>query len=439
MRIFTFIWLGQLISLIGVSMTGFALDISVFQQTGSATQFAFLTLTCTIPLIVISPIAGTLVDRWDRRWIMIISHLFKGLSTLILILLISIGQLEIWHIYLRNIITSIIGAFHTPAYKASITSLVPQEDLARVSGMIQLGMGIQQIISPLLAGILLGIVKQRGILIIDFATLLVALVPLLLVRFPELNQATDANEDTPPPSLLQETLYGWTYLTERPGLLSFVILFTVYQFLVGFVSVLSFPLILSLTTPAKLGQIAFASGLGMFVGAIVMSTWKNSWQNLISPVLITMSLSGVCIAIAGLRPSIIQIAIATLLFFLTAPFINGSVQVILQTKVAESVQGRVFALTGAMWGVAVPLAAIVAGPLADYVFEPLMAFDGLWSQVLVGQIIGSGPGRGIGLLFVIIGCFILVTAFIGSQYPAIRDLEVNVPDFESSASKVSPM
>ncbi|MDF5733462.1 MAG: MFS transporter, partial [Rhizonema sp. PD38] len=122
--------------------------------------------------------------------------------------------------------------------------------------------------------------------------------------------------------------------------------------------------------------------------------------------------------------------------FLTAPFINGSVQVIFQKKVAAQVQGRVFALTGAISGAAVPLAAIIAGPLADHVFEPMMDFDGPWSRNFVGQIIGSGPGRGIGLLFVIVGCSILVTALIGYQYPPIRELEDNLPDYDSISDKV---
>ena len=425
MQTFTFIWLGQLISLISVSMTGFALDISIFQETRSATQFAFLTVACTIPIIIVSPITGILVDRWDRRLIMIISDVCQGLFTLMLIVLISIGQLEIWHIYLRNIFTSIIGAFHSSAYQASITSLVPKDDLTRVNGIIQLGTGIQQLIGPLLGGILLGILKPRDILIINFVTVLVALVPLVLVRFPQLNHAADGKRDNPSSSFWQEALSGWTYLTEHPGLLSFLILFTIYQFFIGLMSVLSFPLILSLTSPSGLGQIVFVSGMGMLISSIVMSTWKKNWQNLINPILISMSLSGLCIILAGLRPSIIQIAIATLLFFLTTPFISGSVQVILQTIVPESLQGRVFALTGAIWVTVVPLAAIIAGPLADYVFEPLMSFDGPGAGLLLGQIIGSGPGRGIGLLFVIIGFLLLATVFISSQYPAIRDLEVS--------------
>jgi len=426
MRIFSFIWLGQLFSMIGFWMTGFALDISVFKQTGSATQFAFLTISFTVPMILISPIAGTLVDRWDRRWTMIFSHIFTGISTLSLIVLVSIGKLEIWHIYLNNIFTSITTAFHGPAYKASITSLVPPEYLPQVSGMVQLGIGIQQIISPLIAGTLLEIVGVKGILLINLSTLLIAIVPLLLVRFGEISQAVDIDRDASASSLWQEIVYGWTYLMECPGLASFLILFTIYQFLVSFVSVLVYPLILCVTTPASLGKITFLSGIGMLLGSIFMSTWKHSWQNSINPILIGMSLSGVWIALAGFRPSIIQIAIATLFFFLTTPFINASVQVIFQIKVAKNVQGRVFALMGAISGSAIPLAAIFAGPLADNVFEPFMAFDGPWSRELVGQLIGSGPGRGIGLLFVIVGFVIFLGAIIAYQYPAIRKLYDNL-------------
>ncbi|MBD2195455.1 MULTISPECIES: MFS transporter [Calothrix] len=429
MRIFSFIWLGQLFAMIGLWMTGFALDISVFKQTGSATQFAFLTISLTIPTILISPIAGTLVDLWDRRWTMIISHICTGLCTLTLIVLVSMGKLEIWQIYLNNILISIISTFHAPAYKASITSLVASEDLPRVSGMLQLGIGIQQIISPLIAGTMLEIVGIKGILSINLSTLLVAIITLLLVRFGEISQTVDVDRDAPAVSFWQKMVYGWTYLLERPGLSSFLILFTIYQFLVGFVSVLVYPLILCVSTPADLGKITFMSGIGMIVGGIAISSWKHNWQNLINPILIAMSLSGVWIALAGLRPSIIQMAIATLLFFLTSPFISASIQVIFQTKVAEHVQGRVFALIGAISGAAVPLAAIFAGPLADYVLEPLMAFNGPWSRQLVGQLIGSGPGRGIGLLFVIVGFFVFLAAIIAYQYPAIRQLGDNMPDY----------
>lgn len=433
MRIFTFLWLGQLFYLIGIWVTAFALDISVYQQTGSTTQFALLIVTSTIPLIITSPIAGTLVDRWSRRWTIIITHVCEGLCILMLLVLITFSHLEIWHIYLRNILSSIIIAFYTPAYKASITSLVPQENLARASGMVQLALGIQKIISPLIAGSLLDIVHVRGILLIELAALLVAISTLLLVRFGEVSQSVNG-ADNQPESLWQEIVYAWTYITQFRGLSSFFILLTIYQILTGFVSVLGYPLILSVTTAASLGKIIFISGIGIALGAIALSTWKSSWQNLISLVLIAMSLSGLGIVIAGFRPSLIQIGIATFFFFLGASFVEGSVQALLQTKVAENVQGRVFALTNTLSATSVPLAAVFAGPLADYVFEPLMAFDGPWSRELVGQLIGSGPGRGIGLIFVIIGCFVLLVSVVGYRIKAIRELGINLPDYQEPST-----
>jgi MFS family permease len=425
MSIFRIIWLGQLFYLIGISMTSFALNISVFRQTGSATQFALLMLTCTIPPIIISPVAGTLVDKWDRRMTMIIAHIIIGVLTLSLLIIATIGQIEIWQIYLINIFASIIGTFSNPAYKAAITSLVPPEDLSRASGMVQLSIGIQQIVGPLIAGAILDVIHLEGILTIDFLGLLIALTTLISVKFGEKIHQTEENNYQPSISFLwRDVTDGWTYLIKCPGLTSLVIILTVYQFSIGFVTVLFYPLALSLTTPSELGKIVFLSGIGMILGSLLMSSWKYQWQNLITTILIAMSLSGMAIAIGGSRPSLLQMYIGTILFFFNTPFINGMIQILFQTRVAENLQGRVFALTGAISSAATPLASIVAAPLSDYVFEPLMGFDGTWSKALIGQLIGTGPGRGTGLLFVIVGCFITTTAIIASQHPRIRQLEL---------------
>lgn len=429
MSIFRIIWLGQLFYLIGISMTSFALNISVFRQTGSATQFALLMLTCTIPPIIISPVAGTLVDKWDRRMTMIIAHIIIGVLTLSLLIIATIGQIEIWQIYLINIFASIIGTFSNPAYKAAITSLVPPEDLSRASGMVQLSIGIQQIVGPLIAGAILDAIHLQGILTIDFLGLLIALTTLISVKFGEKIHQTEENNYQPSISFLWHVLWrdvtdGWTYLIKCPGLTSLVIILTVYQFSIGFVTVLFYPLALSLTTPSELGKIVFLSGIGMILGSLLMSSWKYQWQNLITTILIAMSLSGMAIAIGGSRPSLLQMYIGTILFFFNTPFINGMIQILFQTRVAENLQGRVFALTGAISSAATPLASIVAAPLSDYVFEPLMGFDGNWSKAFIGELIGTSPGRGTGLLFVIVGCFITTTAIIASQHPRIRQLEL---------------
>ncbi|MBD2136140.1 MFS transporter [Anabaena sp. FACHB-1237] len=420
MRNFTFIWIGQLISLIGTWMASFALDIWVFQKTGSATQFALVTITTSLPLVLVSPIAGTLIDRWNRRWTVIISDACIGICILIFTISVSTGQLQVWHIYLINTFISLFSGFQNPAYKALITCLVPIEKLHKVSGMVQLAFGIQQIASPLLAGLLLSIIDIQGILIIDLSTVIIALIPLLMTKVVEISQYPV--EETQKVSFWQEMIYGWKYLQESSGLLEFLILYTIYQFLVGCVFVLAYPLVLSLTTSSQLGIIMFVGGLGILTTSLIISKWGNQWENLTNIVITAMIFSGLWIAIAGLRPSILQISICTLLFFLCSPIINGLTQVIFQKKVPPQVQGRIFAITGAISTAGLPVAAVFAAPLADNILEPLMDFNGPWANNIIGQIIGSGPGRGIALLFVILGLFTLIITLIGSQYPTIRKL-----------------
>lgn len=420
MRNFTFIWIGQLISLIGTWMASFALDIWVFQTTGSATQFALVTLTTSLPMVLVSPLAGTLIDRWNRRWTVIISDSGIGICILILSILVSMGELQVWQIYLINTFISLFGGFQNPAYKALITCLVPIEKLPKASGMVQLALGIQQIASPLLAGLLLSVINIQGILIIDLITVIIALIPLLIIKEREI--AKCPIETIQKVSLWEEMSYGWKYLKESYGLTEFLILYSIYQFLVGCVFVLAYPLVLSLSTSSQLGIIMFIGGLGILTTSLIISKWGHEWDNLSNIVIIAMILSGLWIAIAGLRPSIVQISVCTLLFFLCSPIINGLTQVILQKKVPPQLQGRIFALTGAISTAGLSVAAIFAAPLADNILEPRMEFNGPWANNIIGQIIGSGPGRGIALLFVMLGLLTVSITFIGSQYPGIRKL-----------------
>src|SRR4028119_1012058 len=193
MRVFILIWLGQMVSLIGSGLTGFALGVWVYQRTGSVTQFALISLSATLPSIVISPIAGTLVDRWDRRWTMLLGDCGAGLSTLAIALLLLVGRLELWHIYLATSVSSTCSAFQYPAYAGATTLLVPLQHLGRASGLIHLGRSVAQLISPVLAGILVVTLQIQGVILLDFATFLFALVTRLLVRSPQTHPYTPTN------------------------------------------------------------------------------------------------------------------------------------------------------------------------------------------------------------------------------------------------------
>ena len=424
MRVFFLIWFGQLVSLIGSGLTSFALGVWVYQRTGSVTQFALISLSTTLPLIAISPLAGALIDRWNRRWSMIISDSGAGLSSLAIALLLAVGHLEIWHIYLATAVSSSFSAFQWPAYTATTTLLVPKQHLSRASGITQLGGAAARLISPVLAGVLLVTIQLKGVILLDFATFLFALVTLLSVRFPKAKSTV--TREAGKGSLLQETAYGWTYITARPGLLGLLIFFAASNFLLGVVQVLVTPLVLSFASPAVLGTVLSISGIGMLVGSLVMSTWGGPQRHMNTVFGFTLLL-GLCILAAGLRPSAPLFALAAFLFFFSLPIINASSQVIFQQKVAPDVQGRVFALNGAIAGSAMPLAYVVAGPLADQVFEPLMATSGPLAGS-IGQLIGVGPGRGIGLLFIVMGALTMLATIAAYQYRRLRLVEDELPD-----------
>ncbi|MEH2211065.1 MFS transporter [Nostoc sp.] len=424
--IFIFVWLGQLVSLIGSGLTSFALGVWVYQRTGSVTQFALISLCTVVPMIVISPIAGALVDRWSRRWTMLLSDCGAGLCTLALALMLFVGRLEVWHIYVVTFANSICSAFQLPAYTAATTLLVPKQHLSRASGLIHMGQSLAQLISPMLAGALIVTIQIQGVILLDFASFLFALVTLLFVRFPKPKPETTSVNIAEKGSLLREVVYGWTYITARPGLLWLLIFLATTNFLMGSVGVLATPLVLSFASAPVLGIVMSIGGSGMVFGSLVMSIWGGS-QHLINSVFGFMLLNGLCLLVAGLRTSAPLFAVAAFLFFFGLPFINGSTQVIFQKKVALNVQGRVFALMGMIVGSSLPLAYLVAGPLADRVFEPLLLPGGVLAKS-IGKLIGVGPGRGIGLMFIVMGALTMLTTVVAYQYSHIRLLEKQLPD-----------
>ena len=423
-KIFILIWFGQLISLLGSGLTGFALGVWVYQRTGSVTQFALISVFTQLPGIVISPLAGALIDRWDRRWAMILSDSGAGISTLAVALLLVNGNLEIWHIYIATAVSSTFSAFQWPAYTATTTFLIPKKHLGRASGMIQLSEALARLVSPMLAGILLEIIALQGIIFIDFATFLFALVTLLNVTF--IQTKALSKDKSQAGTLIQEAIYGWTYIIERPGLLSLLIFFAASNFLVGIVQILITPLVLSFSSASVLGTIMSIGGTGMLVGSLVMSSWGGP-KKLINAVLGFTILGGMCLSATGVRTSIPLIATAAFTFFFCLPIINGCSQAIWQKKVASEVQGRVFAFRRMVAWSSFPIAYLVAGPLAERVFEPLMVFDGMLANS-AGRIIGVGSGRGIGLMFVLMGLMTIIVTVIAYCYPRLRLVEKELPD-----------
>jgi MFS transporter, DHA3 family, macrolide efflux protein len=423
-RTLIIVWLGQLVSLIGSGVTSFALSIWVYQRTGSATQFALIAFCGVLPSVLLSPLAGALVDRWNHRWTMILSNTGGALSALMIASLLAAGWLEIWHIYVVAAINSTLSAFLWPAYTAATTLLIPKQHLGRAGGMLQMGQAIVQLSAPGLGSLLLEIIQLQGVILFEFTACFFALATLLCVRFPKIKAIPTGGSEKD--SLLHEIAYGWAYLTSRPGLLGLLIFFATSNFLSGIVGVLFGPLVLSFASPIVFGTLLSIAGIGTLVSSLVMSIWGGP-QRRVQAVFRVMLLGGLCILVAGLGTSILILGIVIFLFFCGTSVLNVCTQVIFQRKVAPYVQGRIFALRGAITGASLPLAYLVAGPLADYVFEPLMVPDGPLAES-VGQLIGVGPGRGIGLMFMVMGTLTMIVTVVAYLYPRLRLVEDELPD-----------
>ncbi len=424
MRPFLLIWFGQQISLIGSGLTGFAMGVWAYQRTGSVTQFSLIAISNMLPEILFSPLAGVLADRWNRKWGMILSDAGSGLCTLAMAVLLFQGSLEIWHICVFNAVSSAFRAFQRPAFVAATTLIVPKEQLGRAGGMIQSADAVSQIISPVLAGVLMEIIQIQGIVAIDFITFIFALTTLMSVRIPDVTLSR--GEDHGKESLLQEAVYGWRYITARPGLFGLMIFFAVTSFFEETVIVLVTPLVLSMTSAAVLGTVLSVGGMGMLAGSLLMSI-SGGPKRLMRTIFIFSLMTGLSILIVGFHRNIVLLGASAFLYLFSIPVINACGQVIWQTKVAPDVQGRVIAMEKMISTSCFPLSYLIAGPLADYIFEPLMAVNGPLAGTL-GQIIGTGPGRGIALMFTVMGILSVTTTVIAYGYPRLRLLEEELPD-----------
>ena len=422
--VFLIVWFGQLVSLTGSGLTSFALGVWVYQRTGSVTQFSLILLSAMLPCILISPVAGALVDRWNRRWCMIVSDSGAGITTAVLALLLATGSLEIWHIYLAVSLSSVFKAFQLPAYTASTSMLIPKKYLPRASCVVRSGEACAQLISPLLGGVLLGIVKLQGVILIDLVTFLFALTTLLLVRFP--NTKTAAVSEDGKASIWQDVVYGWTYIAVRPGLLVLLILFALDNFVTGVVEVLLTPLVLTFASVTELGTIQSIGGVGMVLGNLAM-TISGGPRSLIRGIFAFDLFAHMIILAFGLRTSLPLFALLNFLFFFSIPIINGCCDAIFLRKVTPEVQGRVFATIRMIWMLCIPLAYVVAVPLAERIFEPLMAKNGLLAGS-IGEIIGVGTGRGIGLLFITMEIIAILVTVAAYRYPRLWFIEDELPD-----------
>jgi len=395
------IFTGQAFSLFGSSLVQFALIWYLTQKTGSATILATASLFGMLPQILLGPIAGTVVDRGNRRIIMIVSDASIALSTLVLVYLFSAGLVQIWHIYLILAIRSAGGAFHYPAMASSTSLMVPEKHLSRVAGANQTLQGLISIVAPPIGALLVATLSNPQILMIDVVTAIMGITPLFFFSVPQ-PQRSEAHSSAQKNSFLQDMGAGFKYMASWPGLLMLGLMATLLNFLMAPTSALT-PLLV--TKYFQLGALELGSldsffGVGMIAGGITLSVWGGFKKKIVTSLTGIALFSFAILAIAAAPADkfwIMMVSMAVIGFMM--PIVNGPIHALFQSVVEPEMQGRVLSLVGSVAQAMMPIGFLIAGPVTD--------------------------ATSLQTWFWIAGILNLLIALIGFFIPAIMNIESN--------------
>ncbi|MBB3996742.1 MFS transporter [Aureimonas pseudogalii] len=422
---------GQLVSFVGTTLTGVGIGIWVFGQTGSVMTFAWLTILTLVPAILISPFGGVIADTWRKKPAMLAVDSLSALSSATMLALLLSGRLEFWHLYANAVVSGLALGLQRPLFESTTPLMVDEQRLAGVNGIVHSVAGIGQVVAPVLAGTLVATLGLSTLLILDACTFLVAFGCTLGVKVPNAPRRDRADE-----SFVAAFREGWRFVRERPGLYGMFWFTTMRNYLFATCEVVVVPLLLVVTTPEKTGAVLSVGGLGVLAGGLAMGLLARR-RRLIVWVILAQGLTGLAMIVGGLSTDLVVIAVALALAFMAFPIEEASSTTIMQRKVPAALLGRVASVRNMMSMSAPPLAMLVAAPLADKVFEPLMR-DGGPLASSVGLLTGTGPGRGMGLLLVVTGLATLVLTIVGWRSAALRNVETDLPDQHHESAKQTP-
>ncbi|HQX10050.1 MAG TPA: MFS transporter [Thermoflexales bacterium] len=365
---FVTIWAGQAASQFGSHLAQFALVWWITLTTQSAVALTTATLVAILPSVVVMPFAGALVDRWNRRRVMLVTDTLSAVVAFVLAGLFVAEVAQLWHVYAAIFVRSILGAFQMPAMQASTSMLVPEAHLTRIGGMNQMLQGAIGIFAPAGGALMLSIAPISAAMAIDVLTALMAVLPLLIVAIPQPARQAAPGAHLPGPALLHEMREGFAVLAGNRGLVFIAVMSSLLNFLLTPTGALA-PLLITRHFAGGAPELALlegAGGIGLVLGGLVMSAWGGFKRRIYTTIVGAVGI-GTGIAVIGFAPAA-AFGMAVAGMFLASvmqALANGSVMAIFQSVIPKHAQGRVMALLGtAAMGIS-PLSLLIAGPLAE--------------------------------------------------------------------------
>ncbi len=424
---FVVIWVGQFASLFGSGLTRFALTIWIFQQTSSPTALTTTAFFGMLPMLVLGPLGGVLADRWNRKTVMIISDTLAGLATLSLLFIYLTGELALWHLYIAVFFSGVADTIQLPAFMSSITMMLPEKHYGRANGMRELAATASSIFSPIAAAALLAFIDLREIFYIDLLTFGIAILTITITFIPQPEQ-TEIGQ-TAKGSLWQDMLYGFKFILKRPSLTALQSLWMTTNLFGTLGNVLLTALVLARTNNDELvlGSVQAILSGGAVAGGLIISVWGGPKKK-IPGVLTFLALGSILGRVLfGIGRDFYTWIPGAFFMYLFVPLLNGTIASIWQTKVPPDVQGRVMSARITASRAMIPIGTLLAGPLAEELFEPAMMPAGALAPIF-DWLVGSGPGAGMSLIILLTGIIMFSLAPIGYAIPAIRNAEKLLPD-----------
>ncbi|MFF8770648.1 amino acid adenylation domain-containing protein [Kitasatospora sp. NPDC015120] len=423
MRRFLGVAAGQQISMIGSALTEFALPVWIYLTTGSLAQFGLLAACGLVPGILTAPLAGALVDRGDRRRIMLYGDIAAGLTQAVMLLLYLTDSLQVWHAYVLIALLSTALTFQRLAWNSAVPQLVPKRFLGRANGVVQMAFGLAQFLVPLFAVGLLSALGLGGILVMDVASYVVATGVTLAVRFPDVMAARRRE------SVTAEIRAGFRRALGSRHFRAMLLFFAVLNIFLSPLFLLTTPLVLSFAPLAAAGWVSVAAGLGAVLGGLTLLVWGGPRRLRLRGVLFsTLGVAAACL-VTGLRPSVWPVALGAFGMAYALGLVNGVYATIVQTKVPLRFHGRVIAVNTMVAWSTLPVGFAVVAPLGPRLVQPWIEENGALAGT-VGRLIGTGEGRGIGLLYLLFGLAMALLVAVCLAVPALRNFDRDVPDAE---------
>ena len=425
MQTFLIIWLGLFASILGSGMTNFAITIWAWELTGQATPLSLIVVATQIPKLLISPFAGVWVDRFNRKYLMLLGDLAAGLSTIALLLLLLNDQLQIWHLYVSGAVSGLFGRIQGLANSAAVSLLVPEKHYARASAFDSIKLSSSYIVTPAAAGLVYAAAGLNGVFFVDLMTFGVAIATLSLVTIPQPPQPNSALNPPSSDKALPSLLFGVRYLWQSASLKVLLGFFIVNSFIDSICFSNLFPMAFSRTSAdsSVLGSMFAFFGLGGLLGGVTLGIWGGPKRRIHGVLIGNTIWKAALIGLALAGSSVMTFIITGLIGGFCSPFPGSCGQAIWRTKVEPGVQGRVFATRYLIIDLVGTSGAAIAGPLADYVFEPAMQPGGPLAH-LFGDIFGVGIGAGMALQKALFASLGVLIALGGYRVRRLRQVEV---------------